>query len=111
MCNITRWQPCKSVFSFPFDSNKEYNDGTGNRHVKVGSQIGHVQYIRFECTWKFCWQSTPSNMFLAEKQLDAPLLIDLFILFFNSLHVSGTMCPSSERQNCINTASVIVNPY
>jgi hypothetical protein len=28
---------------------------------------------------------------MAENQLDAPLLIDLFILFFNSLHVSGTM--------------------
>jgi hypothetical protein len=36
-----------------------------------------------------------SMIFLAENQLDAPLLIDLFILFFNSLHVSGTMCPSS----------------
>jgi hypothetical protein len=33
-------------------------------------------------------------IFLAENQLDAPLLIDLFILFFNSVHVSGTMCPS-----------------
>jgi hypothetical protein len=32
-------------------------------------------------------------IFLAENQLDAPLLLDLFILFFNSLHVSGTMCP------------------
>jgi hypothetical protein len=34
-------------------------------------------------------------IFLAENQLDAPLLINLFILFlfFNSLHVSGTMCP------------------
>jgi hypothetical protein len=29
-------------------------------------------------------------IFLAENQLDEPLLIDLFILFFNSLHVSGT---------------------
>jgi hypothetical protein len=34
-------------------------------------------------------------IFLAENQLDAPLLIDLFFLFFNSLHVSGTMYPSS----------------
>jgi hypothetical protein len=38
---------------------------------------------------------TYSYVFLAENQLDAPVLIDLFILFFNSLHVSGTMCPSS----------------
>jgi hypothetical protein len=36
-----------------------------------------------------------SRQFLAENQLDAPLLIDLFILFCNSLHVSGSMCPSS----------------
>jgi hypothetical protein len=49
--------------------------------------------------------------FLAENQLDAPLLIDLFILFFNFLHVSGTMWPSSGETNCVNTASVIVNPY
>jgi hypothetical protein len=40
-------------------------------------------------------------IFLADNQLDAPLLIDLFILFFNSLHVSGTMCPSSgETKLC-----------
>jgi hypothetical protein len=34
-------------------------------------------------------------IFLTENQLDAPLLIDLFLLFFNYLHVSGTMCSSS----------------
>jgi hypothetical protein len=44
---------------------------------------------------------TYSRIFLAENQLDAPLFIDVFILFFSSLHVSGTMCPSSgETKLC-----------
>jgi hypothetical protein len=41
------------------------------------------------------YHKSTSTLFLAENQLDAPLLIALFILFFNSLHVSGTTYPSS----------------
>jgi hypothetical protein len=74
-------------------SNKQENN-SWSQHWTVSTST-HTQ-----CIWDYKENDEKivaviTCEFLAENQIDAPLLIDLCILFFNSLHVSGTMCPSS----------------
>jgi hypothetical protein len=50
-------------------------------------------------------------IFLVSDQLDAPLF-SIYLFHVSTLYMFRALCAHpQERQNCINTASGIVNPY